>query len=610
MAVKESSAEAEEKKPKFSMDQLKRSMGIFSYVLPYKWYFIFSMIILALGSFVFLGIMQLPGEVLNVLNDEATHGYSINQIFTLLAALLVVQAVLSFLRVRLQAIVSEKSMALLRQDLFKKILSLNIPFFEQRRVGELTSRITNDVTQIQGVFALTLAEFLRQIIIFIGGTVYILFTMWKMALISLATFPIVVISAMFFGRYIRKLMKQRQDQLAQSNVVVEETLQSIHTVKAFTNEAFELGRYQKSIDETVRISLKTATMRGLFAAFLITVMFGALFFIIYRAALMVQSGDLLIGYLFNFVVFTGIIGAAIASLGNFYTEIVSALGSADRILDILNDEVSEDASTKTTEIVPTNKQSLIRAKGTINYRNVDFAYPTRPDIPVLKNLSLSIEPGQKVALVGASGSGKSTIVKLLLRFYELNAGSIEVDGKDIWSYDLQAFRDQLATVPQEVMLFGGTIRDNIAYGKLNASDEEIMAAADQANALEFIMSFPEGLETLVGDRGIKLSGGQRQRIAIARAILRDPAILLLDEATSSLDAESERVVQDALNRLMENRTSIIIAHRLSTIREADCIYVIDQGRIIESGTHEALSRISNGAYNALAKLQFEPLAEA
>lgn len=609
MVVESAKTEEEEKKPKFSMEQLKRSMGIFSYVLPYKWYFLLSMFILALGSFVFLGIMQLPGEVLNVLNDEATHGYSINQIFTLLAALLVFQAVLSFLRVRLQAIVSEKSMALLRHDLFKKMLSLNIPFFEQRRVGELTSRITNDVTQIQGVFSLTLAEFLRQIIIFIGGTVYILFTMWKMALISLATFPIVVVSAMFFGRYIRKLMKQRQDQLAQSNVVVEETLQSIHTVKAFTNEDFELGRYKKSIDETVKISLKTATMRGLFAAFLITVMFGALFFIIYRAALLVQSGDLLIGYLFNFVVFTGIIGAAIASLGNFYTEIVSALGSADRILDILNDEVSEDANTKTTQSPSENKKSFERTKGAIRYQHVNFSYPTRPDVPVLKDLSLSIEPGQKVALVGASGSGKSTIVKLLLRFYELNGGSIEVDQKDIWSYDLQSFRDQLATVPQEVMLFGGTIRDNIAYGKLDATTEEIMAAADQANALEFILSFPEGLETLVGDRGIKLSGGQRQRIAIARAILKDPAILLLDEATSSLDAESERVVQDALDRLMENRTSIIIAHRLSTIREADCIYVIDQGRIIESGTHDELSRISNGAYNALAKLQFEPATE-
>lgn len=602
MAEKIETPEAD-KKPSFSMDQLKRSMGIFSYILPYKWYFILSMFILALGSVVFLAIMQLPGEVLNIINGEATHDYSINQIFIALAALLVFQAILSFLRVRLQAIVSEKSMALLRKDLFSKILSLNIPFFEQRRVGELTSRITNDVTQIQGVFSLTLAEFLRQIIIFVGGTIYILFTMLKLALISLATFPVVVVSAMFFGRYIRNLMKQRQDQLAQSNVVVEETLQSIHTVKAYTNEDFELDRYQKSINETVRISLKTATMRGLFAAFLITVMFGALFFIIYRAALLVQAGELPIGDLFSFVVFTGIIGAAIASLGNFYTEIVSALGAADRILDILEDESSEGENIKgQSNNEQTNKLAL---KGNIQYSNVQFAYPTRPDVPVLKDLSLNIKPGQKIALVGSSGSGKSTIVKLLLRFYELQGGNISVDGKDIWDYNLHDFRDNLAMVPQEVMLFGGTIRENIAYGRLQASEEEIKAAAEKANALEFIMTFPDGLDTIVGDRGIKLSGGQRQRIAIARAILKDPTILLLDEATSSLDAESERLVQDALNRLMENRTSIIIAHRLATIRDVDQIYVIDQGKIIENGTHEELSTIPNGAYNALAKLQFD-----
>ncbi|MEL6274898.1 MAG: ABC transporter transmembrane domain-containing protein, partial [Bacteroidota bacterium] len=475
-----------------------------------------------------------------------------------------------------------------------------------RRVGELTSRVTNDVTQIQGVFALTLAEFLRQIIVFVGGTVYILFTMLKLALITLATFPLVVISAMFFGRYIRKLMKKRQDQLAQSNVVVEETLQSIHTVKAYTNEDFELDRYGKSIDETVRISLKTATMRGLFAAFLITVMFGALFFIIWRAALLVQSGDLPTGDLFTFVVFTGIIGAAIASLGNFYTEIVSALGAADRILDILEDKDSEVKSLRSeSEIESEFENTPLQLDGAITYQNVSFSYPTRSDVSVLNELSLTISPGEKIALVGASGSGKSTIVKLLLRFYELNGGDITVDGQSIWTYDLQAFRENLALVPQEVLLFGGTIRENIAYGKLAADEQEIRRAAEQANALEFIEAFPEGFDTVVGDRGIKLSGGQRQRIAIARAILKDPSILLLDEATSSLDAESERVVQDALNQLMEGRTSIIIAHRLATIRDVDRIYVIDQGRIIESGTHEELSAIPNGAYNALAKLQFD-----
>lgn len=602
MAKDQKRTESSDEKVKLNRDQLRKSLQIFSYIMPYKWYFIASMIILTLGSLVFLVIMQLPGEVLKVINGEAEHDFTINQIFIALAILLVVQAILSFLRVRLQAFVSEKSMSLLRKELFDKILGLSIPFFEQRRVGELTSRITNDVTQIQGVFALTLAEFIRQIIIFIGGTAYILYTMFDLALITLATFPIVVISAMFFGRYIRKLMKQRQDQLAQSNVVVEETLQSIYTVKAYTNEEFELNRYAKSIDETVRISLKTATMRGLFAAFIITVMFGALFFIIWRAALLVQTGDLPIGDLFSFVVFTGIIGAAIASLGNFYTEIVSALGAADRILDIMSDDDSEVDTALPTN---SNHNGALKLQGDISYKGVEFAYPTRTDLPILKGLDLHIKPGQKVALVGASGSGKSTIVKLLLRFYQLNGGAIEIDGKSIWDYDLHDYRGNLAMVPQEVLLFGGSIRENIAYGQLEASEEAIKLAAQKANALEFINEFPDGLDTIVGDRGIKLSGGQRQRIAIARAILKDPAILLLDEATSSLDAESERVVQEALNRLMEGRTSIIIAHRLATIRDVDQIYVIDKGRIIEAGTHDELSAITNGAYNALAKLQFD-----
>lgn len=610
MSKSEMNKTDKEEKPKMNRAQLNRSLQIFAYVMPYKWYFISSMIILALGSLVFLGIMQLPGEALKAIDGNAKYGLTINKVFSLLAILLVVQALLSFLRVRLQAIVSEKSMALLRRDLFQKILGLSIPFFEKRRVGELTSRITNDVTQIQGVFALTLAEFLRQIIIFVGGTVYILYTMFDLALISLATFPVVVISAMFFGRYIRKLTKERQDQLAKSNVVVEETLQSIQTVKAYTNEPFELERYSKSIDETVRISLKTATMRGLFAAFLITVMFGALFFIIYRAVLLVQAGLLPIGDLLNFVVFTGIIGAAIASLGNFYTEIVAALGASDRILEILDDkdseaELNEERLTENAVNTTAPDRAPFTISGAIEYRDVAFSYPTRPDVQVLKGINFNIAPGERVALVGASGSGKSTIVKLLLRFYELTGGEILVDGKSIADFDLNRLRDELALVPQEVLLFGGTIMENIAYGNLAASEADIRSAAEQANALDFIEAFPEGFSTVVGDRGIKLSGGQRQRIAIARAILKDPTILLLDEATSSLDAESERVVQEALNRLMEGRTSIIIAHRLATIKDADRIYVIDKGRIIETGTHESLSELPNGAYKALAKLQFE-----
>jgi ABC-type multidrug transport system fused ATPase/permease subunit len=309
------------------------------------------------------------------------------------------------------------------------------------------------------------------------------------------------------------------------------------------------------------------------------------------------------GDLVNFVVFTGLIGASIASLGNFYAELVSAVGATERIQDILN----EDTEVEARKLTPS---PAFRFKGKIDYENVHFSYPTRKDISVLNGINLKIDPGQKVALVGTSGGGKSTIIQLLLQFYKVDAGQILIDDQAVDHFDLTDYRRNIAIVPQEVLLFGGSIRENIAYGKPQATESELIEAAQLANAWNFIESFPEGLETLVGERGVKLSGGQRQRIAIARAILKDPAILLLDEATSSLDAESERLVQDALNRLMEGRTSIIIAHRLATIREVDCIYVIDQGQIVESGTHEELSIREDGAYNTLAKLQFDLAAES
>ncbi len=601
-------------KPRITKDRLQRSMRIFDYVLLYRWLFLLSFVILTLSSLVFLVVLQLPGEALNIYNGEGKYGLTVDQVFLLLAALLVVQAPLSYYRVRIQTVVSERAMASLRKDLFAKLLHLNIPFFERSRVGELTSRITNDITQLQSLFSLTLTEFIRQIIILLGATVFILFTMFRLALVSLLVFPLVVIVAMFFGKYVRKMTKARQEKLAQSNVIVEETLQSISTVKAYTNEDFELARYARSVDESVAISIKTANARGLFSAFIVTVMFGALFFIIYRAILQVQAGELPVGDLFSFIVFTAIIGGSIASLGNFYGEIVGALGASDRVVDILESEESEVEETeaaeeKTAEVARTQVlQAALPLTGAIQYRNVAFSYPTRPDIKVLKGIDLVVAPGEKVALVGASGSGKSTIVKLLLRFYPVTQGEITIDGQPIDRFELEPYRDQLALVPQEVLLFGGTIRENIAYGKLAATENQIREAAHQANALDFIDSFPEGMDTIVGDRGIQLSGGQRQRVAIARAILKDPKVLLLDEATSSLDAESERVVQEALDNLMKGRTSIIIAHRLATIRDVDRIYVIENGAIVESGTHAELSTRSRGAYSALARLQFD-LAE-
>jgi ABC-type multidrug transport system fused ATPase/permease subunit len=596
---KEKAIEQTDKKPKLTKDGLKKAMSLFSYVLPYKWAFIAGMVLLSTGSLIFLAIMKIPGEILNIISGESNFGLTLGKLFGLLIIMLIIQSTFSFLRVNLFAIVSEKSVANLRRDLYKKLISLEIPFFEERRVGELTSRISNDVTQVQGVMSLTLAEFVRQVITLLGGVAIIIFTMPSLALTMLLTFPLVVVAAMFMGRFIRKLMKERQDKIAKTNVVVEETMQSVQTVKAFTNEWFEVNRYMKQLKDAVDISLRAARFRGAFASFVILVMFGALFFIMYKAALLVQAGEMKENGLIDFVIYTGVIGGAIVSLGNFYTTIVSAVGAAERILDIL-DEKSE---IELKELKPLNPEE--RFSGSINLKEISFHYPTRPDIQVLKNINMDIRPGERVALVGASGAGKSTIIQLLLQFYKHQTGTIEVDGKEIKDYHLSKYRQNFAVVPQEVMLFGGTIMENILYGKPNATEEEIIEASKKAHAWEFIENFPERLETIVGERGVKLSGGQRQRIAIARAILKDPAVLLLDEATSALDAESEKVVQEALEGLMENRTSIIIAHRLATIKDVDRIYVLEHGRIVEQGTHLELSAKEGGAYNNLAKLQFD-----
>jgi ABC-type multidrug transport system fused ATPase/permease subunit len=584
-------------KLKFSKEKFQKNAYIFRYLLPYRIPFLLGMLILGAGSVLFLVIMKLPGEVFNILDRKPTYPINLNQLFLFILFLLAIQSILSYFRIRLFAIVSEKSMANLRRDLFKTMVSLPIPWIEEQRVGELTSRITNDVTQIQGVLATTVAEFLRQIIILVGGIAFIFFTMPRLALIMLGTFPVVVVAAMYFGKYIRKFTKERQDELALTNVVVEETMQNIRTVKSFTNEGFELKRYITHLDRVVSLALKSASMRGLFASFIVFVMFGALFFIMWQAALMVQEGSMLKGDLVNFIIFTGIIGGAIASLGAFYTELLAAMGAGERIVDILHSPAER-------HIEATREVGFKKFSGKIHFNQVRFSYPGRPEKVVLKGVDLKIMPGERIALVGMSGAGKSTLTQLLLQFYQPDSGVILIDDLPVDQYALSDLRGNMAIVPQDVLLFGGTIKENIAYGYPSASEDDIFKAAVKANAWEFIDSFPLKMETIVGERGVKLSVGQKQRIAIARAILKNPAILILDEATSSLDAESERLVQEALQVLMAERTSLIIAHRLSTIKNVDQIYVLENGEIIENGTHQSLLQKEKGLYANLAKLQF------
>jgi ABC-type multidrug transport system fused ATPase/permease subunit len=588
-----------ESKPKLKKGQLKNAVKIFKFIKPYRWNFIFGLIILSLGTLTFMIFPGAMGEMADAATGHSKRGFTLMQYGMVFLILLVVQAVFSYIRTILFAIVSEKGMADVRKALYEKLITQEIAFFEQRRVGELTSRITADVEQLQTAFSISLAEFIRQVIVLVAGIGIIAWLTPKLSLIMLLTFPGVVVIAIVFGRYIRKISKKRQDELANSNVIVEETFQSFSVVKSFANEWFEVFRFSKSVDQLVKVALKYAHYRGLFFVFIFLILFGTIIFILWQGARLVESGDMQVGDLFSFILYTGFIGGAIGGLGNLYTTLAGAIGATERIVDILNHPSEIEA--KQMDL----KNEGTPLQGTIQYQGITFAYPTRKDQLVLKGIDLEIKTGQRIALVGSSGAGKSTIIQLLLQFYQPQSGQILFDGKPAGSYDLTFLRKNIGIVPQEVLLFGGTIEENIKYGQPNATEKELYEAARQANALDFIKSFPEGMQTVVGERGIKLSGGQRQRIAIARALLKDPAILVLDEATSSLDAESEKLVQEALDILMQGRTSIIIAHRLATIREADWIYVIDEGRIVEQGTHDSLYNIENGIYRHLAQLQFD-----
>lgn len=594
MAKRTKEALKEEEKRKLNGANLSKLLGIFQYVIPYRVNFIIGLIALVLSSSTLLSFPYFSGELLDVASGK-TDGYfsSINQIGIVLIVILFVQSIFSFIRVYTFAIVSERTLADLRKSIYQKIIRQPMSFFDARRAGELQSRITLDVATLQDTFSFTLAELIRQFLTLVIGVVVILYLTPKLTLFMLLTFPVLIVLALVFGKFIRKLSGKTQDLLAEANVIVEESLQSISVVKAFTNEAFEISRYGKALLKAVNVSISAARFRGLFIAFIIFAIVGGMVGVGWYGALLIQQGKMSHGELFSFILYTAFIGGSIAGLGDLFTQLQRSIGASERILEMLHH--ADEEQQRDGERFP--------MKGDVRFDGVSFSYPTRPDLPVLREVSFHVRPGEKVALVGKSGSGKSTIINLLMRFYPLADGTIAIDGKNAEDYDLAYYRQHIGIVPQEVILFGGSIRENIAYAKPDASDDEIYAAAEQANALEFIERFPEKFETKVGDRGVKLSGGQRQRIAIARAILKNPLILVLDEATSSLDAHSEMLVQEALEKLMKARTTIIIAHRLSTIKKVDAIFVLQDGNIIEHGSHDDLVLQPEGIYNNLLKLQ-------
>ncbi len=593
-------AETELPKAKINKQSFKQFLTLANYLKPYRLKFGIGILFLILSS---LSSLAFP-KAMGMLIDAATlaKGFSnINQIALIILAILFVQSIFSFFRVIWFVEVAEKSLADLRKDTYFKLITLPMSFFSQRRVGELNSRISADLSQIQDSITTTIAEILRQIIVFIGGVIALSFVSAKLTLMMLGVFPILVIVAVVFGRYIRKISKKAQDQLADSNVIVEETLQGISNVKAFVNEAYESNRYRLAMSKVVDLALKGAKFRGAFASFIIFCLFGAIVTVVWYGSSLVQAGEITIGDLTSFILYSTFVGAAMGSFAELYAQLQKTFGATERVIELLN-EKNEDISIHT-------KQQEIKTKinGNVEFKNVAFSYPSRKEIQVLKDINFKANAGERIAIVGPSGAGKSTLASLILKFYDIDAGQILFDNRSTQEYSLSDIRNQIAIVPQDVLLFGGSIKENIAYGKITASDEEIVEAAKKANAHQFISTFPEGYDTVVGERGVKLSGGQRQRIAIARALLKNPSILILDEATSSLDSESERLVQEALEILMKDRTSIIIAHRLSTIREADQILVIDHGKVMEQGNHQSLMQNESGLYRYLTQLQSQDI---
>ncbi|NTW48333.1 MAG: ATP-binding cassette domain-containing protein [Chlorobiales bacterium] len=599
---KDAAFDSDMQRVKLNRDALSQARELFKYILPYKRKFAVGLVSLLISSLLGLVFPFVTGKLVDsaILGKTGSWFGDIDHIAMLLLLSLALQAFFSFFQSILFVEVGERSLSDIRRDTYSRLVRLPMTFFGQRRVGELQSRISADLSQIQDTLTNSFSQLLRQMTILIGGIILITTMSFKLTLVMLSSFPALIILTAVIGRKIRNISRKAQDKLADSNTIVEETLQGIMNVKAFANEGYEINRYNDSISAYVSSVLKGAKYRAAFVSFIIFGLFGAIVLVLWTGSRYVQEGSLSIGELTSFLLYTTFIGAAMGSFAELYGQLQKAIGATERIREILAEKPEEVSLCHSDPA----ELELFRISGNVKFDNVSFSYPTREEMPVLRNISFSVNPGERVALVGPSGSGKSTLASLLLRFYQAESGQILIDGKDILSYPLTTLRNQLSIVPQDIMLFGGTIMENIAYGKPDATEEEIIEAGQKAHAHEFISKFPESYRTPVGERGIKLSGGQRQRIAIARAILNNPAILILDEATSSLDSESERLVQAALETLMQGRTSFIIAHRLSTVRSADKIAVIKEGQLVEIGTHEELIEKPDGLYRMLSALQF------
>jgi ABC-type multidrug transport system fused ATPase/permease subunit len=589
-------------KVKLSWSNIKRSFRLFSYLGEHKWKFVLGMFFLIATAGVGLLFPLKSGTMFGYFGEnskpKAEMIHDLYQLGGVLLLILLIQGFFSFGRVYMFTQVTENLLSGLRKDAFSRIIQKPMLFFSQHQVAELSSRLATDINVISEAFTLNIAELIRQSIVGIGGLCLMMYyTSWDIAKWFLIIIPPIIVIALLFAKKIRGFSKDFQDKIADANVIVGEALTGISNVKSFTNECYEMNRYGAKVIEIKLFGIRYGIIRGSFFSFVITCVFGSVFFILWKMLLLKTTGDISAEEFGRFMMLSLFVAGSLGGLPEQIASIQRALGATDRVFELIDGEIEH--------LNQVNEHQVVIKNGGIELNQVSFNYPTRPDFDVLKLVTFSIQSGETIALVGSSGSGKTTIASLLLRFYDVQKGEIRIGGHNIQDLPLTLLREKIALVPQEVLLFAGTIKENIAYGKPGASDEEIISAAKKANAFDFIQSFPEQMNTLVGERGIQLSGGQRQRIAIARAVLKDPLILILDEATSSLDSESEQLVQQALDQLMVGRTSVVIAHRFATIRNADKIVVLQKGEIKEMGTHQELIALENGFYHKLSKMQFD-----
>ena len=586
-------AKLEDRQP-ITRQRLADYSRLLRYVHPYSKRMLLAAIALVGGTVLGLILPLVVRSVVDIVFVERDLAM-LNRFTGLLTLVFVAQAGFSFVNRYNIAFVGERVVADLRQELYRHLMSLSLGFFADRRTGEIMSRVTNDVTTLQAAVTDNLVTLLQQSLSLVGGIIFLFWLDWRLTSLILLGIPIVTLTMVYLGRKIRKAATLVQDRLAEASAVVEESIGGVRIVKSFARESYEVARFSTKVEEIFAAAMSRAKISATLAPIIGMMAFLSITITLWFGSYEVIRGNLSPGGLIAYLIYTLLVAGPIAAFSGLYGQFQTALGATVRLFELLDRE-ADIADAPTAYPLP-------EIVGRVQFEHVSFEYES--SIPVLHNVSLSVRPGQVVALVGPSGAGKTTLVNLIPRFYDITAGCITIDGHDLRQVTSLSLRQQIGIVPQEAVLFSDTIRANISYGRLDASQDEIEAAARAANAHDFILALSQGYETRVGERGIKLSGGQRQRVAIARAILKDPRILILDEATSSLDSESEYLVQEALERLMKSRTTFVIAHRLSTIVNADWIVVLDRGRIVEQGSHLDLLARDDGLYRKLHAMQFK-----